>query len=88
MLCQEGRPRIVHGLLEAERDAALLGIDVQHFHIDFLRGRQDLAGVHVLLGPAHFGDVDQAFDTVFQLDEGAVVGDVGDDAFEAGLPTG
>ncbi len=31
----------------------------------------------VLLGPAHLGDVDQAFDARLQLDEGAVVGDVG-----------
>ena len=40
--------------------------------------------MHVLLGPAHFGDVDQAFDAVFQLHEGAVVGDVGDLALDLG----
>ena len=49
-------------------------------HVDFLGGRQDLAGVHVLLGPRHFGDVDQAFDARLQLDERTVVGDVGDGA--------
>ena len=38
----------------------------------------------VLLGPRHFGDVDQALDARLQLDEGAVVGDVGDAALEAG----
>ena len=38
----------------------------------------------VLLGPRHFGDVDQAFDARLQLDEGAVVGDVGDAALELG----
>src|SRR5207245_631842 len=43
----------------------------------------DLAGVHVLLGPRHFRDVDQAFDTRLLFDERAVVGDVGDAAGEA-----
>ena len=36
----------------------------------------------VLLGPAHLGDVDQAFDARLQLDEGAIFGDVGDAARE------
>ena len=40
--------------------------------------------MHVLLGPAHFRDVDQAFDAGFQLNEGAVVGDVGDAALDLG----
>src|ERR1700742_906004 len=38
----------------------------------------------VLLGPGHFGDVDETFDTGLQLHEGAVVGDVGDAAGELG----
>src|SRR6185312_8273215 len=49
----------------------------------FLRGGDDLAGVNVLLGPRHFGDVDEAFDAGLELDEGAVVGDVGDAALVA-----
>jgi len=53
------------------------------WHFDFLRGRNDLAGVHVLLGPRHFRNVDQAFDARLQFDERAVVGDVGDAAGEA-----
>ena len=40
--------------------------------------------MNVLLGPAHFGDMDEAFDAIFQLDESAVVGDVGDAALEPG----
>src|SRR6266702_2033930 len=80
----EDLPGVAHGLLETERDAALDGIDFQHLHFDFLRGRHDLAGVHVLLGPRHLGDVDQAFDARLELDERAVVGDVGDTAGEAG----
>src|SRR6185369_15000920 len=78
----EGIPRVGHGLLQAERHAALGRIDVQYDDFDFLRRRDDLAGVDVLLGPGHFGDVHQALDTGFQLHEGAVVGDVGDAAGE------
>ena len=78
--CGEGLPRVLERLLEAERDAALGRIDLEHHHVDFLRGREDLAGMDVLLGPGHFGDVDEALDARLQLDEGAVVGDVGDAA--------
>ena len=78
----ETLPGIGHALLEAERDAALGHVDVQHHHFDFLRGRNDLARMDVLLGPAHFADMDQALDTGLQLDERAVVGDVGDTALE------
>src|SRR5580704_14193972 len=39
--------------------------------------------MNVLLGPRHFGDVDQALDAGLELDERAVVGDVGDAALEA-----
>src|ERR1700733_697880 len=82
-LFDEHFPGIAHGLLEAERNPALDRIDFQHLHFDFLRSRNDLAGVHVLLGPRHFRDVDQAFDARLQFDERAVVGDVGDAAGEA-----
>src|SRR4051812_15162435 len=82
-LLDEDFPGIAHGLLETERDAALDRIDFENLHFDFLRGRNDLAGVHVLLGPRHFRDVDQAFDAWLQFDERAVVGDVGDAAGEA-----
>ena len=39
--------------------------------------------MHVLVGPVHFGDVDQAFDALLDLDERAVVGQVGDLAEQA-----
>src|ERR1700694_5135315 len=79
----EDFPRVTHGLLEAERNPALDRIDFENLHFDFLRGRNDLAGVHVLLGPRHFRDVDQAFESRLQCDERAVVGDVGDAAGKA-----
>ena len=85
MLLDEDFPRIAHGLLEAERNAALDRIDFEDLHFDFLRGRDDLAGVNVLLRPRHFGNVDEAFDARLQFHERAVVGDVGDAALELGL---
>ncbi len=39
--------------------------------------------MHVLLGPRHLGDVDEALDAGLELHEGAVVGDVGDATLEA-----
>ena len=66
----------------------LCRIDFEHDHVDFLGRRQDLAGVDVLLGPAHFGDVDQAFDARLQLDERTVVGDVGDRAGDRACRSG
>ena len=62
----------------------LLHVDVEHHDFDFLAGGNDLAGMDVLLGPGHFGNVDEAFDAGLQLNERAVVGDVGDAALELG----
>src|SRR4029077_19420464 len=79
----EGNPGILLGLLEPKRNAALLRIDLEHLHLDLLARRNDLAGMDVLFGPAHLRHVDQAFHAGLELDEGAVVGDVGDGALEA-----
>ena len=83
MVGGERDPRILLDLLQTERDAALVGIDFEHLHLDLLAGGDDLAGMDVLLGPAHLRDVDQALDAGLELDEGAIVGDVGDRALEA-----
>ena len=82
VLLGEGFPRVLQGLLEAERDAALGGVDLEHLDLDLLAGRDDLAGMDVLLGPGHFRNVNEAFDARLELDERAVVGDVGDAAFQ------
>src|SRR5689334_22968419 len=82
ILLDEDLPRVAHGLLETERDTTLDRIDLEDLDFDLLRGRDDLARVDVLLGPRHFGDVDQALDARLQFDERAVVGDVGDAALE------
>ena len=73
----EGCPRVVQALLEAEADTPLAGIDVEHHDLDFLARRNDLAGMDILLGPAHFRDMDEALDAGLEFDEGAVIGDVG-----------
>src|SRR5665213_1547544 len=84
VLVLEAIPRVGETLFEAQADAPLLRIDVEHHHLDLLAGRDDLARMHVLLGPAHFRDMDEAFDAGLQFDESAVIGDVGDTALELG----
>ena len=37
----------------------------------------------VFLGPAHFGDVDQAFNAVFKFNKCTIISDIGDVAFKA-----
>src|SRR5579863_1350997 len=69
-------PRVRLALLESERNAAALLVDVEHHDLDFLAGVHDLRGVDVLVGPVHLRDVHQPFDAVLDLDERAVVGDV------------
>src|SRR4029078_4351034 len=65
-------PGILLDLPQAKRDAALLRIDPAHPHIHLLALGNDLAGMNVLLGPAHLRNVDQAFHARLKLDEGAI----------------
>ncbi len=44
VLLGEGLPRVLQGLLETERDAALDRIDLQDLDLDLLGGGDDLAG--------------------------------------------
>src|SRR5262249_7708665 len=62
----------------AERNAPALFVDLEHHHFDFVTQLHDLLRIDVLIGPVHFGDVHEAFDARFDLDERAVVGEVGD----------
>src|SRR5579885_2045964 len=84
VLFGEGLPRVRHDLLQAEADAALLRVDVEHHDFDLLRGRDDLAGMHVLLGPAHLRNMDEPLDARLEFNERAVIGDVRDAALELG----
>ncbi len=76
-------PRVRHALLHAERDPAALLVDLEDHHLDFVAELHDLGRMDVLVGPVHFRDVDEPFDPGLDLDERAVVGDVGDLAEEA-----
>ena len=78
VVLSELSPRIGLALLEAQRDTTTLFVDVQHHDLDLFAGLYDLRGVDVLVGPVHFGHVHQALDAVFDFDEGAIIGDVGD----------
>src|SRR5579859_880952 len=77
MLVDELLPGIPLHLLQAERDAALRGVHIQHHHLHLLAGGDDLAGMHVLFRPRHLADMHQAFDARLKFHERAVVGDVG-----------
>src|SRR6185312_9714355 len=78
-------PGVRVALLETERNTAALFVHVEHHDLDFLTGVHHLGRVDVLVGPVHFGHVHQALDAVLDLDERAVVGDVGDLAEHAGV---
>src|SRR5690606_15426187 len=73
----EQLPRVGLALLHAERDAAALFVDVEDHHLDLVANLHHLGRVHVLVGPIHLGDVNQTLDALLDLDESAVVGDVG-----------
>jgi hypothetical protein len=75
-------PRILAELLQAERDAVLLLIELEHLrrhlvaHVEHFRGMAHAA-------PGQIGDVQQAVDAA-EVHESAVVGDVLDDALDDG----
>ena len=72
----EGCPRVGQALLEAKADTPLVRIDVEHHDFDFLARRNDLAGMDIFLGPAHFRNMDQALNAGLKLHECTVIGDV------------
>src|SRR6201991_3725580 len=76
-------PRVRAGLLDTEGDTATLFIDVEDHDFRLVTDLHDLGRVDVFVGPVHFGDVHQAFDARLDLDEAAVIGDVGDLAEQA-----
>ena len=61
-------------LTHAEADALGLDVYTEHLGLHRVADGDQLAGVLDALVPGHLGDVDQAFDTVFELHEDAVVG--------------
>ena len=65
-------PRVRLSLLHAERDFLLVLVDAKHDHFDFVANLDEFCWVIDTLGPGHFGNVDEAFDAVFQLHERTV----------------
>src|SRR5262249_46982090 len=75
-------PRIGLGLFEAERNAVLILIDAQDDNRNDVAFFHNLARVADALGPAHLTDRDQTIHALFQLDEGAEIGQAGDAALQ------
>ena len=76
-------PGVHLGLLHAETDRLLFDIDLEHDHFELVTLLDDFARVVDALGPGHLGDVHQALDAVFELDERAVAHEVDDFARDA-----
>ena len=73
-------PRVVAELLDAERDAVLLGVELQDLGVELLADLHHFARV-ADTAPGHVGDVQQAVDAA-EVDERAVLGDVLDHAVD------
>jgi len=80
VLREEGVPDVRLKLLDAERQAAVFGFDAENDRLDLLTLLENFRGVLDALGPREVRDVDEAVDAVFDLDEGAEVGEVADAA--------
>jgi hypothetical protein len=75
---EEVVPDVGGELLQPEREALVLGVDVEHHRLDHVALLQHLGRVLDPLAPRHVGDVDQAVDVVLHLDERAELGEVAD----------
>src|SRR5581483_7284685 len=84
MTLGEFLPGIGLGLLETERDPAAGLVHPEHLHLDAIADVDYFRRMNGALAPAHLGDVNQAFNALFELDEGAVIGDAHHLAVEAG----
>src|SRR5712691_5493335 len=70
-------PRVRLALLHPERDAAPFLVDFEDHDLDLVAERDHLGRMHVLVGPVHLGHVHQSLDALLDLDESAVVGEIG-----------
>ena len=76
-------PGVGQGLLEAERDAALLRLDGEDDGVDAVALLENVAGVANLLALGHLRDMNEAFDAGLNLDKCAEIGESGDGAGDA-----
>ena len=82
MLREERIPNIGLHLLDAEREAALVGLNGEDDGFDLVALLQDFGRMLDARGPAQVADVDEAVDSVFDFDEGAELGEIADAAFD------
>src|SRR5690606_19978758 len=73
-------PRVFRDLLETERDALGVRVELEDLHANVVTDLEQLARV-IDATPAHVGDVEQTVDTA-EIDEGTVLGEVLDDALD------
>ncbi len=77
----DGSPRIRFELLDTEAHLALLAVEGEDDGLHLLAHFEEILCAAQVQAPAHFGDVDQTFDTRLHFDKGTVVGDDHDLAF-------
>src|SRR6266478_4454188 len=66
-------PGILLYLFHSQTDTTRFRIDTQNLHFNLVAGIDNLTGMLDTLGPAHFGNMDQAFYSILQFDEGAII---------------
>ena len=71
----EHLPRVRVGLLHPQGDLLRVLVELEDCDFDEVADGHQLRGMAHVLGPRHLGDVDESFDALLELDEGAVVGD-------------
>src|SRR5262245_51621893 len=84
MAAEEIVPDIGGELLQAERQALILGVDVEHHRVDDVALLQHLGRMLDPLAPRHVGDVDQAVDFLLDFDERTELGEVTNLALNSG----
>jgi len=65
-------PWVFGDLLETEGDLAVAHVDTEYHCFNLFTDSQNVGSAANTLGPGHLGHMDQAFNTCFQLNKGAV----------------
>ena len=76
-------PRIGFELLDAERNAPVLRLNLEHHRFHLIADADDLRRVLHPPAPGHLRDVDQPFDAGLEFDKSAVIGDADNPADDA-----
>ena len=69
-------PRIVAELFNADRDALVFAVNLQHSSFDFIALLEQFGGVIYFSGPREIANVDHSVETFLKFNEGAVAGEV------------